>query len=322
MNIIFRHTLRSIGRSGVQAAIIVLTTVIITIMIFASFSLSDLFYDINMSVYGRTAQGADMLLGFENGGETFSRSKVSAVLSKNPEEIEYAEYFIKLPTIMKTKDVSKVVLVEATDLSDYLARKPVNYVEKYLGSSQTIPGSDITVEYYPAIVGSRFAKEAGIKVGDTVSIYLSTFDMYSKLSIIYIAADEGIFGSASSVNILTDFDAVGNMGQVNAVYIKFTDPAYFSKYQTEFTDYFGETIPSDEADGRATVEGIVRQNTTLLAVGLAFVIALMALIEISSYLVIARNRTSEMIIFKSAGATPAETAAILLAEAIFTRSSV
>ncbi len=257
------------------------------------------------------AQGAHMLLGDNTGGETFSRSRTELLLSREGGDIESAEYFLKLPTIMKTDKISKTVLVEATDLKGYLSRHSLNYIER--AAPQKIAPTDKDIEYQAAIVGYTFAQNAGISAGDTIEIYLPTYDIYSKMSVLYIAADEGIFGGAAAVNILTDFSSVGSRGQVNAVYINFTNSEYFEKYEELFNEYL-PGIKCEEGNNETAIRAIVRNNTLLLAVGLIFVIAAMMLIQLTSYTIIARNRVSQMVIFKAAGATPKQTALILFLE--------
>lgn len=304
MKPLLRHTLRSAADSKAQVFIIILTVAVVTAMVFASFSISDIFYNLNMTENDRVAQGADMLLG-SNGsaGELFSRARVDSVLGKNPDEIVRAEYFLKFTTVMKTGSGTKTVLLEATDLNDYIAAHNLKYVDFRENKSGVIP----------VIVGYTFAQNANLKAGDYVEVYIPSFDRYVKMYVMYIAADEGIFKSAANINILADFSAVGDYGMVSAVYITFKDPSLFTRYE----EAFGEVLPAvscSEGNNYSDVKEIVFSNTLLFAIGLVFIVATMGMILLTSYMIIARKRTREMVVFKAAGASPAMTALIMLFE--------
>lgn len=313
MRIILKHVFKSAAGNKVQVAVIVLTVIIVTAMLFVSMSMSDIFYNINMIEFNRAADGADLLIGAANGGESFSRSRVEAALSESPEDISYTEYFLKLPTIMKTETETRTVLCEATDLDEYLSRHKLKYLAKYEGTG--IPGADITSEYYPVIIGETFAKNAGLSPGDTIEIYLSVYGIYSKLFVMYIAEDEGIFASAININILTDLSAVSNSGQVNAVYVHLSNPNLYDSYVEKLQEIM-PSVQVGEGNSESFVNGIVKNNTMLLAIGILFIVATMAVILLTSYLIIARARTGETVVFKANGATPLQVALILIAEVV------
>ena len=152
--------------------------------------------------------------------------------------------------------------------------------------------------------------------GDLVELYLPTYGIYATLIVRAVALNEGIFGSTADMNVLVDFDAIGNQGQVNAVYINFTNDALFEKYENLFATYF-PTIECGEGNGYQEVVGIVTNNTLLFSIALVFLVATLMLILFTAYLIVSRNRMSEMIIFKSAGATPTQVAFIMLSEVLF-----
>lgn len=304
MKALFRHTLRSAADSKAQVFIIILTVAVVTAMIFASFSMSDVFYNLNMIESDRVAQGADMLLGANgSASELFSRARVESVLNKNPRDIARAEFFLKFTTVMKYGETAKTVLLEATDLNDYFAAHELQYVDSSVNENNEMP----------IIVGKTFAETSGLKAGDTVEIYIAAYDSYAKMFIAYVAADEGIFNSAINNNVLVDFSSVGNFGMVSAVYITFRDSSLFQKYE----DGFGEILPAvscSEGNNYTSVKDIVFNNTLLLGIGLTFIVATMGLILLTSYMIVARKRVREMTVFKAAGATPAITALIMLFE--------
>jgi ABC-type antimicrobial peptide transport system permease subunit len=309
MNILLKHALRSALGGKIQATMIMLTVVVITSMLFIGFSMSDIFYSINIAEYDRASQGADMLLGDNLGnGETFSRARAEALLTDG---VVFTEYFLKFQTIMKTETDSKVVLVESTDLSSYLENHKINFVSSLFNATSI--ADNTVMEYYPAIVGNAFAKKAELVVGDDIELYLPSYDIYAKLTIAFIAQDEGIFSSTVASNILVDFSSVSDITQVNAVYITFSNDSYYKTYETLLKDAF-PAINVSEGNQESLVRSIVLNNTMLFAVGLVFIVAMMMLIQLTSYLIISRNRMSEMSVFKSIGASPAQVAIIMLLE--------
>ena len=319
MKAFIRHILRSADGNKGQMAVIVLTIAVVTAMIFAAFSMYDVFFNVNIAEYDRVADGADMLLG-TNGGTTefFSRARVQRVIDSEPEgEVTDVMYFAKINTILKTEKHSRTVLVEATDLEKYLASHELRYTEEFTAETE---GADVKFEeaggYSSVIIGKSFAEANALRAGDLVEIYLPTYDSYTEVLVRYIAVNEGIFGSSADVNVLVDFAAVGNLGQVSAAYISFSDPALFDKYEALFAEYF-PAIDCTEGNNLTGVLDIVRNNTLLLSVGLIFLIATMMLILYTSYVIIARNRMHEMVVFKAAGATPTQVAGIMFGEVLF-----
>ncbi len=322
MKAFLRHILRSADSSRLQMTVIIVTIAVVTAMIFVAFSLSDIFYNINMAEYDRVADGADILIGNNFSSNTmFSMNRAKAVLSSMP-EVKEVTYFYKTSSVMKTEDKSKTVLIEATDLSDYLTRHPVMFKDEFTPSdlgegAENQAYFEELVSNYPAVViGESFAAENGIEAGDIIEVYLPMHENYISLLVRYIAVNEGIFSSAADVNLLTDFSAVGNIGMITAAYVTLNDPADFESAR----DYLQAAFPAvevTEGNNYAEVMGIVRNNTLLLAIGLVFLIVTMSLILFTSYLIIARNRMSEMVVFKAAGATPGQVAGIMLMEVSF-----
>lgn len=289
---------------------------IVTAMIFISFSMFDIFYNLNMAEYDRVAQGSELLLGDNLGSvELFSEARVRSFIA--PEDIDSAFYFTKFSTILKTKDDSITVLLEATDLSYYFDKRPMSYAEKF---DENTPSPDINYSliggYSTIIVGEGFARKNSLRVGQLVEIYVPTYNKYVKIVVEYIAKNEGIFSSPIDKNILVDFSAIGNQGQVNAVYLDFKTAALYDKYYEVFEKNF-PAVRLGEGNSQTKVISIVKNNTTLLVVGLVFLIATMMFILLTSYLIVSRNRMSEMIVFKAVGATPSQVVLIMMLEVLF-----
>ena len=320
MKAFLRHIIRSADESRGQMAVIVITIAVVTAMIFIAFSMSDVFYNVNMAEYDRVAQGADMLIGSNfNTNTTFSLSRAESIISTLPEgTVTDVSYFYKATSVLKTDTRSKTVLIEATDMSDYLNRHPLRYADVYSvedAASEAEYAEKIS-QYSPVVIGKRFAEQNDISAGDVVEIYLPQYESYTSLLVRYIAVNEGIFSSAADVNMLVDFTAVGNVGAITAAYVTFAEPGMYEEYLPFFEEAF-PAVSVDEGNNMGEVMNIVKNNTLLLAVGLAFLIVTMSLILFTSYLIISRNRMSEMVVFKAAGATPAEVAGIMFGEVVF-----
>ena len=322
MKAFLRHILRSADASKVQVTVIIVTIAVVTAMIFVSFSLSDIFYNINMAEYDRVADGADILIGSNFSTNTmFSMNRAKAVLASMP-EVKEADYFYKTSSVMKTDDRSKTVMIEATDLSDYLKRHPVYFADEFTpsdlgdGAENQAYYEELVSNYPAVVVGQSFAEANGIAVGDIIEVYLPMHENYISLLVRYIAVNEGIFSSAADVNILTDFSAVGNIGMITAAYVRLYDPDDFDSVR-EYLQTAFPAVEVTEGNNYDDVMAIVHNNTLLLSIGLVFLIVTMSLILFTSYLIIARNRMSEMVVFKAAGATPGQVAGIMLAEVSF-----
>lgn len=315
LNILIKNTFRSVESNRGQVFVIVLTIMIVTAMIFISFSMFDIFYNLNMAEYDRIAQGSEMLLGDNLGSnEFFSEARVRGQI--DPNDLEHAFYFAKFNTILKTETNTITVLLEATDLTSYFEERPLNYVDKF---SDTTTNPDIDYRllggYNTIIVGESFAGKNDIRVGQLVEVYVPTYNKYVKMIVEYIALNEGIFSSPADMNILVDFSGIGNQGQVNAVYLDFKSADLYDKYFSIFEEEF-PAIRLGEGNSYSKVIQIVKNNTMLLTVGLVFLVATMMLILVTSYLIVARNRVAEMTIFKAAGATAGQVILIMSLEVL------
>lgn len=320
MKILLKHVLRSAGDKPKQIAIIIITVILTSMMIFTAFSLYDIFFNLNIMEYDRVAQGADMLLG-DNGmpNEYFSKARLDAVLGEDLEngEIKSITYFAKFGSVLKTEDDSKQVLAEATYLADYLRLYPIEYVEKFTAETQ---GADVAYaesgSYNIVIIGESFARKTGLQAGSLIELYVPTSSLYAKFLVKYVAANKGIFSSPADLNVLVDLEAVGNRGQISAAYINFNSPGSFEKYEELFAQEF-PAVKCGEGNGVSEVRAIAGNNTLLFGIALVFLVATMMLILFSSYLIIAKNSVGETAVFKACGASPASITGIMLLEVGF-----
>lgn len=310
MNILLNHTLRSIKANKGQFAVILITVTVVTIMLFVSLTIGDLFYNLNVALDSRLGSKTDITII----GDVFSEAKFNEFLKNNEDSIEYADTYLQIGALFKNQNsldkTSKVVMVEATDTKTLAERYPsmLSVKEEYNYPYQ-----------YPAIwVGESFVKENSLKIGDEVEIYLEMFRSYEKMTITYIFKNEGIFANSTVNNIIIDYSSINAKGILNLANIKLKDDISYNEISKSLYEFMGnDKIQIMPSVNYAKVERVVKNNQTLLNVSLVFVIALMLFILFTSYLVIAKNRLNEMVVFKAVGATNFQTILIMLSEAVF-----
>lgn len=305
MNIILNHTLRSIKSNRNQIAIIITTITIVTVMIFVALSISGLFYNINISNQSRLAENMDIGMS----GELFPIAKVENFVNTNTDTIEYADYFLQIGGLLQTSEQTKIIMLEATGLQNLYDRYPHKLKAKEVATNAF---------EYPAIwIGEDFAKELSVSAGETIEIYYEGSHTYQKMSISRIMENKGFFADSAVNNIFIDISSINTWGMVNVCNIKLYNSKDFSKVSQSLKAHMkNDAIDIKSAIDYARVEEIMNNNTRLLNIALIFIMAIMILILFTSYLVVAKNRLNEMIVFKSAGATPIQTTFIMLTEVL------
>lgn len=303
MNILLRHTLRSLKKNRLQAAVISVTLIIVTALLFVALSSTDIFYGIASNEYARIGVDADIMVGKLGDNETFARGTVDNVLKDDP-NVDYVRYFLRTGTVIRTENSNTTVFLEATDLEGFVSRENgfdlVSTAER---------------EGYPrAMVSKKFLENNGLEAGSLLKILSPVTAQYITFRITHVFSDDGFFSSTTFQNILVDISEIGSYGLVNNALIKLKDNANAEAYIERLEEalpvsYVGSSFPTEQIDG------IVGQNSALFSIGIVFVAVIMILILFTGYLIIARNRTNEMSVMKAAGATPMQTAAIMLSEA-------
>lgn len=310
MNILLKHTLRSIKSNIGQFAVIIITVMVVTAMIFVAFSISDLFYNLNVSLDSRLGSQTDICLS----GELYSSAKLDEFLAENKSKIAYNDNYLQIGALFKNENsndkTSKLVMVEATDTKTIAKRYP-----NMLKVKEVLKGN---YEYPSVWVGESFLEENNLNLGDEIEIYLEMFRTYQTMTITYVFENEGFFANSVVNNLMIDYASINAKGIYNLTYIKLNNADDYDKVaQSLYTFMNDDNLTVTKSVDYPKIERIVENNQLLLNVSLVFVIALMMFILFTSYLVIANNRLSEMIIFKAAGATPVQTTAILLTESLF-----
>ena len=304
MNIILKHTLISMRKNRAQIALIIATVTVVVSMLFASFSMFDIFFNINAAEFTRLAADADMIVGAHYDGEFYSSNELNDLLSPYADKIEYKKHFIKMRGVLRTEKDNIGVLIEATDLAEYL--KNTTLYGKYREGGLAYPS---------IVINQRFAGENNLGLGDTVELFLGTAEGYKKFSVYAISQNTGIFASGAAINVLIDLNDAEGQGLINVTLLKFKDKAVYVQVE----ELLNERMPNisvGEALNTTRNRQIALNNTLLFGVALLFIAGMMSLILVTSYMIIVKSRLNEMIIFKTAGATPLQTTLIMLSEAL------
>lgn len=305
MSLLLRHTLRSIRGSIGQLIVIILTVTVVTAMFFVTLTIGGLFTNLQTSLKSRLGGDTDVTVS----GKVFSEAKLTEFLDSYG-YVEYTETYLQLAGLFRPDDgaESKVVLVEATDLSDFIARH----------GRELIVYDSYEYSYgYPEVwVGRSFAEENGVSAGDTVEIFIEMYGEYRVLTVTYIFENYGVFANSVVNNVLCSLTTVGNKGMLNLANIKLADGADKEEFAAALSEYLGSGVTVADSVDMEEVERIVSSNQSLLDVALVFVTALMVFILFTSFLVVAKKRARELAVFRTAGASNAQIAVMLLAEGL------
>ncbi len=306
MRLLLRHTVRSVKENKAQLAVILLTVIVVTAMFFATLTVGGLFTNLQTSLKARLGGETDLSVS----GGVFSEAAFDEYIAENADSVEYTEKYMQTGALYRPSsgDASKAVLIEATDLEAYVA-----------GHASSLVVYD-SYEYsyaYPAVwIGRAFAEENGIKAGDVVEVYVEMYQLYRKLTVTYIFENYGIFANSVVNNLLVDLDTLANKGLLNLVNIKLTDEAEEVAFAEGLKAKLGEGIEVGESVDYAEIDRIVGSNQTLLNIALIFVTALMAFILFTAFLVMARKRIPELMLFRTVGASKGAVIAMLFCEGL------
>lgn len=306
MNILLKHTLRSVRDNRGQLIVILLTVTVVSAIFFVTLTIGGLFTNLQTSIRARLGSDTDITLS----GGVFARSRLEEFTEAYALDIEYTETYLQLAGLFRPGDggESKAVLVEAADIREFSSRH----------SKELIVYDSYEYSYgYPEVwVGKSFAEENNLKAGDTVEIYIEMYDSYRLLTVSYIFENYGFFANNVINNVLMDFSTAGNKGMLSIANIKLSEGADKEEIRAVLADFMGEGVTVADSVDNEEIERIVGNNQNLLNIALIFVTALMAFILFTSYLVVAKKRVSELAVFKSAGASNAQIAAMLVVEGL------
>lgn len=310
MKIILNHTLRSIKAHIGQPIVIVLTVTVVTMLFFASLSLKDLFYNFQLANLSRVTQGADVAVE----GGLFSGQRLDEFTSSRQEEVEYVDKYLTSAGIINGEGAngreSTAVIIEATDLNSFLTRHK-SALRYYKGISEA--------DYvHPEIWISRaLADKLGCTVGSVTEIFVGFYGRNETFTVTYIFENEGFFANSTVHNILTDLSAFGDKGLYTEAYIKLKQNVDKDEFVGALSEYMDNAeLKIDDAVDYEYIERVVSDNENLLEIALIFVVALVIFILFGAYGVVARNRASEMLVFKAVGAGPLRLFSVLMTEVI------
>ena len=313
MKIILNHTLRSIRSNLGQLAVIIFTVTVVTTLFFASLSLGDLFYNFQVEGFSRLSGEAEISVS----GDVFSEEKFNEFIVDNQNEIEYVDKYLQMAGLLNTdgeeyvEAKSTVILIEATDVKEFLS--------KHKDRLFYYDGIEKDAEYvYPGLwISKGFAEKNGYEVGEVVDVYVSMYGRYQKFTVTYIFEEKGVFANSTIYNVITDVKELGEKGLYTTAYIKLKDNVNENEFISKLQKFFeNSNLTIEYAVDYEYVDNLVSNNENLLNVALIFICALVIFILLGAYKVVMQNRADEMIVFKSAGATPLQTVFILLLEGV------
>ena len=311
MKIIFNHTLRSIKANIAQPFIIIFTVTVVTMLLFAALSMKDLFYNFQLANLSRVAQDTDISVS----GGIFSGERFSEYEKLHTNEIVYVDKYLTMPGVINGKggnnEESTAVLLQATYLKDFISR----YNSELFYHSGI---SDANYVYPGIWINCALAEKKGYKVGDEVEIFIGLYNRYETFTVTYIFENKGFFANSTIYNILTDFSAIGDKGLYTDAYIKLAEEADIDSIINDLYQFMGNPeLDVGYAVDYEYIDRVVADNEKLLEVAVIFVIALVFFILFGAYNIVAKKRSSEMLVFKAAGASPVQLFAILLVEVVF-----
>ena len=298
--------MRSIRDNIGQLIIVILTVTVVSMLFFVTLTIGDLFVNLQTSIKARLGKDAD----FTVSATVFSESELDEFLSGR-EDVDFVEKYLQTAGLYKpaSGSYSKVVMIEATDLRGYADRhgKELVVYDSY----------EYSYDCPEAWVGRSFAEENGIKAGDTIDVYLEMYKTYRTLTVSYVFENYGIFANNVVNNVIADFSTIGNKGLISTANVALKEGADKEKFLAEATEYFGDDATVAESVDYAEIYRIAESNKRLLRIALVFVTALMIFILYTSFLVVAKKRINELIVFKTVGATNGQIAGTLIFEGAF-----
>ena len=295
MKILFNHTLRSIKSNPGQFFVITLTIIVITCMLFVSLTVGDLFYNLQLSLNSRIGKEADVKIE-----GIFSEARLNEFYEENASSIEYIDTYMQYGGLFRNfyseDSLSKVILIEATDLT--------KFYERHKDTLTLYQYYEFSYQYPEVWIGKSFAMENNLKAGDTVEIYLEYTKSYQKMTVSYIFENYGMFANSVINNVMVDFSTVSSRGILTTAYFSLENGVDSSAFSDSLGSFMNNSeLKISPAVDYKDINRVVSNNQQLLNVALVFIIALILFILFTSYLVMAKSRLNELVTFKTAGAT-------------------
>ena len=307
MNILLRHTFSSVARNPVQSLIVVISAAMITACILLCLTVST-FFEYSTALWAENYYvGAEMLIYTEN----VHAEEVEGWLDSHSDDVEAYSLTSEITLAASSDTVTMQVTRIFTDtdgLDEFDA----------LTGAEIIARTENDTSLPSAHISQDSADILGVTLGDTFEVKGE-----GEFFVEAIAANIGrYYGNPTPVVVCeTDMSE-----QTSLRYCVWFKDAYgtapdgrenIEVFSEELTAIIGNesgvqaTARDSLADGQASVEG----SMLLISIAAAVITVVMACLLYSSFSIIVRGRVNELVKFKAAGATPAQSALILLAEA-------
>lgn len=308
MNILIRHTLNSVLRNPVQSVIVVVSTAMITACILMCMCISSMFEQIAAQWATRTYAGASVLVDLHS-SPTLSFDLALEYIDAHSDEV--AGYYF---TANNYDDAvfSDTASARATGVGVY----NIDYFDSVTGSKALARRNNDT-EYPSVHISNVLADVAGLSVGDTLSLKDGT--------VLYIESVMNPTGRYFDQLVACFVYELPEDTAPDILYLYLKDPLAITPsgknksvhWRDVFREMYGITtsISSDGGYTDALIEESVGGSMQLMTVAAAVISVVMACLLFSSFSVIVRGRVNELIKFKATGATPAQSAFILILEA-------
>lgn len=307
MNILFRHTLSSVTRNPVQSLIVVASAAMITACMLLCLCISS-FFEYSAALWAENYYvGAEMIIHTSRTHE----DEVEEWFDAHSEDIEAVSVTAEL-TLAASSDTATVQVMNIfTDLGG------LDGFDAVIGA-EILERTENTTSLPSAHISQDSADILGVSIGDTFEVKGE-----EEFFVEAIAANtRRYYGNPTPVVVCeTDMSE-----QTSLRYCVWFKDAYgtapdgrenIEVFSEELTAIIGnesgvQTTARDSlADGQASVENSMQ----LISIAAAVITVVMACLLFSSFSVIVRGRVNELVKFKAAGATPAQSAFILLIEA-------
>lgn len=307
MNILFRHTLSSVTRNPVQSLIVVASAAMITACMLLCLCISS-FFEYSTALWAENYYvGAEMIIYTSRTHE----DEVEEWFDAHSEDIEAVSMTAEL-TLAASSDTATVQVMNIfTDLGG------LDGFDAVIGA-EILERTENTTPLPSAHISQDSADILGVTLGDTFEVKGE-----GEFFVEAIAANtKRYYGNPTPV-IACETDM---SEQTSLRYCVWFKDAYgtapdgrenIEVFSEELTAIIGnesgvQTTARDSlADGQASVENSMR----LISIAAAVITVVMACLLYSSFSIIVRGRVNELVKFKAAGATPAQSAFILLVEA-------
>ena len=306
MNILLRHTLSSITRNPVQSVIVVVSTAMITACVLMCLCISSMFEQIATQWAGRSFAGADIYVHTDDN----TRDTVLAFMDENADDVEHCFYASESDFVVTTDTQSiRGAGMGVYDLDEFDS----------VTSTDVIARTENTSSLPSAHVSTVFADAADIWLGDTF-----TLNNGREFFVEAITAATGRYFDQLVACFAYEF-APDADPYVIFIYLKdpdglrddgvTTNGKFWADKLRTINGYGDTQVDIGHVD--SLVEDSVGGSMQLMTVAAVIISAVMACLLFSSFSVIVRGRVNELIKFKAAGATPAQSAFILIVEAAF-----